>query len=299
MAVLGAGILGAELFLTRVSLLGVARGHVLFLFGWRAPPHPRLPARVPAADDPDPGDHLQPDRLPAAAARIARSARSPSSRSASPCCAKGNVITLANTTLEVAEACSGIRSLVSLLTLAIVYGYFVEPRPWARVALALASVPVAIVANGVRVAGTGIAAHYFGAEAAAGLPPHVLRLAGLHRRVHPAVRRPDAHRARRPDPRGGPVRQSRRSPDRPTSQAIVNRSDKSPSRQIQEPLARASCRARAVAVIAASLLVVAAAGIARASRTPSRRRPASRSTASPCRWARGRASRPAASTSRR
>ena len=75
---------------------------------------------------------------------------------------------LANTTLEVAEACSGIRSLVSLLTLAIVYGYFIEPRTWARVALALASIPVAIVANGVRVAGTGIAAHYFGAEAAQG-----------------------------------------------------------------------------------------------------------------------------------
>jgi exosortase len=68
----------------------------------------------------------------------------------------------------VAEACSGIRSLISLLTLAIVYGYFIDPRPWARTALAAASIPVAIVANGVRVAGTGIAAHYVGPEAAEG-----------------------------------------------------------------------------------------------------------------------------------
>jgi exosortase len=85
-----------------------------------------------------------------------------------PVLREGNVITLSNTTLEVAEACSGIRSLISLLTLAIVYGYAIDRRNWARVALALASIPVAIVANGVRVAGTGIAAHFVGPEAAQG-----------------------------------------------------------------------------------------------------------------------------------
>ena len=68
---------------------------------------------------------------------------------------EGNVIILANTTLEVAEACSGIRSLVSLLTLGIVYGYFTDRRTWMRWAIALATVPIAIVTNGMRVAGTG------------------------------------------------------------------------------------------------------------------------------------------------
>jgi exosortase len=81
---------------------------------------------------------------------------------------EGNVLILANTTLEVAEACSGIRSLISLLTLAIVLGYFSDRRLWVRLAVALSAVPVAVITNGFRVAGTGIAAHRFGAAAAQG-----------------------------------------------------------------------------------------------------------------------------------
>jgi exosortase len=81
---------------------------------------------------------------------------------------EGNVIVLAHTTLEVAEACSGIRSLISLLTLGIVYGYFADPRNGVRTAIALSTVPIAIVANGARVAGTGLAAHHLGEEAALG-----------------------------------------------------------------------------------------------------------------------------------
>jgi len=85
-----------------------------------------------------------------------------------PVLREGNIIQLANARLEVAEACSGIRSLISLLTLAIVYGYFVESRIWVRIVLAFAAIPVAIAANACRVAGTGLAAHYYGEEAAEG-----------------------------------------------------------------------------------------------------------------------------------
>jgi exosortase len=85
-----------------------------------------------------------------------------------PVLREGNVLVLANLKLEVAEACSGIRSLISLLTLGVVLGYFSDRRMWVRTALALSAIPVAIVANAVRVAGTGIAAHRFGAVAAQG-----------------------------------------------------------------------------------------------------------------------------------
>jgi exosortase len=75
---------------------------------------------------------------------------------------------MANTTLEVAEACSGIRSLVSLITLALVFGYFSDPRGWVRTLITVSAVPIAVLTNGARVAGTGIAAHQFGPAAAEG-----------------------------------------------------------------------------------------------------------------------------------
>jgi exosortase len=85
-----------------------------------------------------------------------------------PVLREGNVMILAHTRLEVAEACSGIRSLISLLTLGIVFGYFTDSRVGVRLAIAGATIPIAIVTNALRVAGTGIAAHYWGPEAAQG-----------------------------------------------------------------------------------------------------------------------------------
>ncbi len=58
------------------------------------------------------------------------------------------------------EACSGIRSLLSLTFLSLVYGYFFEKKRWIRVVLFLATIPIAIVANGSRVAVTGILAQW-------------------------------------------------------------------------------------------------------------------------------------------
>jgi len=167
LAILLAGILGSELFLTRISMLGTIAGSVLFLFGWKHFKILFLPIAFLLLMIPIPAIIFNQVAFPLQllASRFGEYALTATQV---PVLREGNVIHLANTSLEVAEACSGIRSLISLLTLGIVYGYFVDSRLWVRIVLAIGTIPIAIAANGIRVAGTGIAAHYYGAKAAEG-----------------------------------------------------------------------------------------------------------------------------------
>lgn len=73
-----------------------------------------------------------------------------------PVLRSGNTLQLPSQTLDIAEACSGIRSLLSLMFLSLVYAYFTDKKVWMRWALLIATVPIAIGANGVRVALTGL-----------------------------------------------------------------------------------------------------------------------------------------------
>jgi exosortase len=77
-----------------------------------------------------------------------------------PIIREGNVLELASQKLNVVEACSGIRSLLTLTFLSLVYGYFCEKRMWIRVVLFFSTVPIAIVANAGRVTLTGVVANY-------------------------------------------------------------------------------------------------------------------------------------------
>ena len=167
LATLLIGIAGVEFFLMRISLIGVMTGMVLFLAGWRWLRILLFPLAFTLLMIPIPPVlfyqfafplQLLSTRFGVAILDIARI----------PVLREGNVIALAHTTLEVTEACSGIRSLLSLFTLAVLYGYFTTPHRGSRVAIAALSVPIAIVANGLRVAGTGIAAQYIGPAAATG-----------------------------------------------------------------------------------------------------------------------------------
>ena len=85
-----------------------------------------------------------------------------------PVLREGNIMQLANTSLEVAEACSGIRSLISLLALSVVFAYFSQNTTLKRVLLVLSTFPIAIIANAARVTGTGILAHHYGDKVAQG-----------------------------------------------------------------------------------------------------------------------------------
>lgn len=164
---LAAGTLGAELFLTRVSLLCVLAGTIVFTLGWRHLRIVAFPLAFLLLMIPIPAIVFNQIAFPLqlVASRVGAAGLGALDI---PVLREGNIIALASIQLEVAEACSGIRSLISLLTLGIIVGYFMDTRTWMRVTLALATIPIAVAANGLRVAGTGVAAHYYGTAAAEG-----------------------------------------------------------------------------------------------------------------------------------
>lgn len=79
---------------------------------------------------------------------------------------EGNMLYFAETQLEVAEACSGIRSIVSFTVLSVVLAYMLD-KGWSRRIVLLASaIPLALFTNIIRITGTGILAHYYGSTIA-------------------------------------------------------------------------------------------------------------------------------------
>jgi exosortase len=86
-----------------------------------------------------------------------------------PALREGNIIQLAGTELLVAEACSGLRSVMALGTLGVVFAYFFRKNMLERIVIVLSALPIAILVNAFRVALTGYLTHHFGEEAAAGM----------------------------------------------------------------------------------------------------------------------------------
>ena len=167
LGILVLGMLGAELFLSRTSLIFLLAGLVIhfrglsyfrrILFPWAL-----LFLMVP---------------LPAIVFnRIALPLQFLASSLASsllaflgvPVLREGNIINLPSLSLDVVEACSGLRSLVSLITLAALYGYFFERRTWLRVVLIIAAIPTAVAANGLRIMGSGLLGEYWDPHKAEG-----------------------------------------------------------------------------------------------------------------------------------
>ncbi len=81
---------------------------------------------------------------------------------------EGNIIMFPNTVLEVADACSGLRSLMSLLALGVALAVLTQKRKIAMILLIVLTVPIAVVTNMFRVIGTGYLAQYYGTAAAEG-----------------------------------------------------------------------------------------------------------------------------------
>jgi len=161
------GVFGAELFFSRVSLVPLIGGLVIFFLGWKMLRAVLFPLLFLILMIPIPTIILNQITLPLQILASKLAAWS------LPLCGvpvlrEGNIINLPAMPLEVADACSGIRSLLSLTTLAVMYGYLLETRVWLRVALALASVPIAVAANGFRIFGTGLLVQYWDPDKAQG-----------------------------------------------------------------------------------------------------------------------------------
>lgn len=165
--VLVVGVVGAELFLSRTSLILLLAGLVVYFLGWNHFRTLIFPWAFLFLMVPLPDLILSQVTLPLQflASDLASGLLT---LVGVPVLKDGNILQLPTMTLEVAEACSGIRSLVSLVTLAVIYGYFSEKSITMRVILVLGAVPIAVAANSLRVMGTGLLGLYWAPDKAEG-----------------------------------------------------------------------------------------------------------------------------------
>lgn len=154
------GQMGAEIFLSRTSLLIVLAGLVLLFLGRNFFHQMLFPWAFLFLMIPIPAIIFNQITFPLQllASKVASTTLP---WMGVPVLREGNVIVLPAMALEVAEACSGIRSLMSLMTLAIIYGYLVERKNSIRILLALAAIPIAVAANSFRIVGTGLLVQYW------------------------------------------------------------------------------------------------------------------------------------------
>lgn len=161
------GVLGAELFLARVSFLFLIAGLVVAFLGVEHLRAAIFPLSFLFLMIPIPAIIFNQITFPLeiVASKVAAGALP---WLGIPVLREGNIIVLPRMSLQVAEACSGIRSLLSLITLAVIFGYLVSGKKWVRVALVLAALPIAIAANSLRIIVTGLLVQYWSPDKAVG-----------------------------------------------------------------------------------------------------------------------------------
>ena len=162
------GILGSEHFTARFSLLILISGIVVFLAGWQMLRSLAFPIGYLAFMIPLPAVIYYQLTFPL---QILASRLGASGLVALgvPAVRQGNLLILPNCTLEVVEACSGVRSLLALVPAVIAYVYFAEPSIWKRFILIAAIVPTVVMTNGLRLVALGQLSYFLGPEVDTGL----------------------------------------------------------------------------------------------------------------------------------
>lgn len=154
-----AATLGAELFLSRTAFVLSVVGVVTFLGGARLLRALSFPLALLLFMIPLPAIIYYQITFPLQllASRVAEHSLT---LLGIPVLREGNILELPNQQLSVVEACSGIRSLLSLTFLSLVYAWFFDEKRWMRLVLFVATIPIAIVANAGRVTLTGLISEY-------------------------------------------------------------------------------------------------------------------------------------------
>ena len=185
LAILVLGQIGAELFTTRSSLIIVLAGLVLFHLGREFFKALLFPLLFLFFMIPLPAIIFNAIAFPLQQL-AAQNAAWGLNLLGVPVLLDGNIIHLSHASLGVTEACSGIRSLVSLLALAVVWAYLSLRGIWPKLLLVASAVPVTILANSGRVVFTGLIAENFNIKYAegfyhelAGMVIFVVAFAGL------------------------------------------------------------------------------------------------------------------------
>lgn len=162
-----AGVTGAELFLMRFSMVVTLAGIIVFLLGWQLSKALMVPMVYLVIMIPIPAIIWNkiafPLQLFAAqlSGELIQMIQIPVFR-------EGNILHLANTSLEVVDACSGLRSLTSLIALTGVFAYLAPLTRYKKWVLFLSAIPIAVAVNVVRLTITGAMAHWIGPDTAHG-----------------------------------------------------------------------------------------------------------------------------------
>ncbi len=164
---LGFGITVHELFTTRMSLVFILAGLCLTFLGKRIFYYLLLPIGFLAFMVPIPVTLYDAMALPLRGF-VSILATEGMQAVGLPVLREGNVIILPNVSLEVVEACSGMRSLVSLIALGTAYAFLMLEGAWRRIVLIIATIPIAVITNVARVFVTGVLARHYGSAAAEG-----------------------------------------------------------------------------------------------------------------------------------
>lgn len=161
------GFAGTEYFTMRSSLVFLLAGIILFWFGWAVFKGLLLPVGFLLFMVPLPYIVYDAMAFPLKLL-VAKFSVAALKLMGIAVLREGNIIMFPQTVLEVADACSGLRSLMSLLALAVAYAVFSQRSNLMRVIMVLSAVPIAIATNMFRVIATGVLAQFYGAAAAEG-----------------------------------------------------------------------------------------------------------------------------------